>query len=147
MKKIVTYVMILCLGVISVSAQSKEKSDHKGAQKELKEEFKASLSDGQKAQYAKLVELRKNHRESLKATYTEEQLKVSENKELSRKEKRSAIKSTFTEEQTNMVTAHKEALKKEREVFKASLNETQLEQYEKLNKKRMGKKKGAKRKE
>ncbi len=147
MKKIMTLMMVFCIGVMSVSAQSEqEEIAHKHGQKELHKEFRQSLSPDQQAQFKKIMELRKDHKKSLKATFTDAQKKISENKEISRKERHEAIKASYTSEQKSMIAAHKEALKNERETFKATLNEKQLEQFASLNKKRMGKGKGAKRK-
>jgi len=139
MKNVLAYIMILFLGVLTMSAQSEDVTDRREdriQKRELRKEFHESLSENQKAQLEHQRELHATHRKNLHATYTEEQLAIVKNEDLSRKGKWKALKPTLSDDQKAMKKSQKEAMKTEKDKFKASLNNEQLKQYGDIKKKK-----------
>jgi 2,3-bisphosphoglycerate-independent phosphoglycerate mutase len=127
--------MIMFLGVMTVSAQSDDVSDRREGHKqkrELRKEFNESLSEDQKAQLEYQKQLRTEHKETWKATYTEEQLAIVQNEDLSRKGKHKALKSTLSDAQKEMKKSQKEKMKAEKSKFEASLSNEQLKKYSEI---------------
>ncbi|OED45801.1 hypothetical protein AB832_01205 [Flavobacteriaceae bacterium (ex Bugula neritina AB1)] len=140
MKKISIYIIILCLGITSIMAQVGDREEYRKTRKE----FYENLSKTQKAQLDYQKELRKEHKKSFRATFTEEQLSIMRNEDLSRKGKIKALKPTLSDAQKELRKSHKEIMKKEKNKFKTSLTNKQLVQFEYIEKKRS--KKGGKKK-
>ena len=133
MKNNIIYILVLFFGILSVSAQHKEgRANHRA----LKKEFYQNLSQGQKDALDNKKRLRKEHKETMKASFTKDQLAIVEDETLSKQEKRKALRKTFSDKQKEMFENHKAFMKEEHKKFKTSLSDIQIEQYEKLEKKR-----------
>ncbi len=132
MRNMITYVIILCLGITSVIAQAENREEHR----KVRKEFYESLSKSQKAQLDYQKELHKEHKKKFHATFTEQQLSIVNNEDLSRIGKRKALKPTLSDTQKELRKSHKIIMEKEKDKFKTSLTDKQLAQFQSIKKKR-----------
>ncbi|RZS93199.1 hypothetical protein [Aquimarina brevivitae] len=113
MKKVSLVILLIVCNISLTVAQQKSKTD-KSELRELRNELNCTLSAEQKAQLQFQKKLRQQHLRQLKVTFSDQQYKIVENKELSRYGKRMALQPLLNEAQKKMISAHKESMKAER---------------------------------
>lgn len=146
MKKVITYLVVVCFGILTMNAQQNNRAEKRAEHKESREKFMASLSDAQKTELQFHKQMREDHKKAFEATFTEEQIAIKNNDSLSRKEKRQAMKASFTAKQKEMKTVHKNEMKAAKEKFAETLSEEQKVLREKMVKGRKHRKHARKKK-
>lgn len=79
----------------------------------------------------------KQNRKQFKASLSDEQLVIFENKELSRKERREALRVTLTDFQKQFLTANRKKIKAMKDAFRATITNEQKRALKKRRKQRM----------
>ncbi len=108
--------------------------------KQARKAFHKSLTDIQKQDLKAIKELRKSHRETLRATFTQKQLNIKDDETLMRREKRQALKGTFSQSQLDLIKKYRAEMKSSRDAFKATLSQEQIALRQKFNNERPARK-------
>lgn len=119
LKIIAVLVFGILLGVSSINAQQYGDS----GQLKLK-----NLTKEQQQLFQEQQALIAQNRETLKASFSEEQLAILENAELTKEERHEALVATFTEAQLALIESNKESVRELKEQFRNTITTEQRQQ-------------------